>query len=350
MAGLSLKQLNPSQFLSTLKEKTKDSVALVLHQSADPDAIGSAAALAKLLSLEAKIPSQIFAESLNRSANNVATFFNIDIAAAEQLASHSTLILLDLNNIEQMGDLAQYLPKKGVSVFCVDHHTPHKDLPKLADYTLFDDQIRSTAELILRLWKESPHDMPADAATQLACGLVYDSRHFHIAVQSTFANFLTLLQHGADYDQVLKLLSTPLDKSERVARLKAAQRVVVYDEFDLLIAATNIRSYEASACRALIGLGADIAIACAVKKDEVRISARATLAVHRERGLDLARDVMEPLGEMIGGAGGGHPSAAGANGVASSDHALGLALQLLRKTLKAHRAQSQLTSDQGADG
>jgi nanoRNase/pAp phosphatase (c-di-AMP/oligoRNAs hydrolase) len=192
--------------------------------------------------------------------------------------------------------------------------------------------------------------MPPNAATQLACGLVYDSRHFHIAIKSTFDHFLVLLEHGADYSQVLQLLSTSLDKSERVARLKAAQRVVVYDEFNLLIAATTIRSYEASACRALIGLGADIAIACAVKKDEVRISARSTLAVNQERGLDLARDIMEPLGEMIGGAGGGHPSAAGANGVATSDHALGLALQLLRKALKAHQVQFQPVSDQGADG
>ncbi len=325
-------------------------MALVLHQSADPDAIGSAAALAQLLHLEAKIPSKIYAESLNRSAKNVAAYFDIDIAAPEELASHSIVILIDLNNIEQMGILGSKLPKKDVTMFCVDHHAPHKDLPNLADFVLFDDQIRSTAELVLRLWKDSAQKMPADAATQLGCGLVYDSRHFHIAVQSTFENFLTLLQHGADYDRVLKLLSTPLDKSERVARLKAAQRVVVYDEFDLLIAATNIRSYEASACRALIGLGADIAIACAVKKDEVRISARSTLAVNQKKGLDLARDIMEPLGEMIGGAGGGHPTAAGANGVASSDHALGLALQLLRKTLKARRSQSQPTSDQGTDG
>ncbi|MFX1565824.1 MAG: bifunctional oligoribonuclease/PAP phosphatase NrnA [Promethearchaeota archaeon] len=345
-----MKQLDPSQFLQTLLEKIQDSVALVVHQSADPDAIGSAAALAQLLQTEANIRTQIFAETLNRSANNVATFFNINIATPEDLNQHSTVVLIDLNNLEQLGELAPHLSRKTATVFCIDHHAPHKDLPTLTEYTLFDDQIRSTAELVLDLWNESSHTMPPDVATQLACGLVYDSRHFHIAIKSTFEHFLVLLQHGADYSQVLQLLSTPLDKSERMARLKAAQRVVVYDEFDLLIAATTIRSYEASACRALIALGADIAIACAVKKDEVRISARSTVSVNQERGLHLARDVMEPLGEMIGGAGGGHPSAAGANGVATSDHALGLALQLLRKTLKTHRAQSQSVSNQDADG
>ena len=321
-----------------------------MHQSADPDAVGSAAALATLLKLRSKVNVQIFAESLNRSAKNVADAFNLPLATPQDLTKHSTIILVDLNNVEQMGTLAPYLPKKDVTTFCVDHHVPHKDLPKLVDFSLYDDDVCSTAELVLQIWEASGHSPSADVATLLASGLVYDSRHFHIATNKTFEHFLFLLRYGADYKQVLNLLSTPLDKSERVARLKAAKRTVVYDEFGLLIAATTIQSYEASASRSLIGLGADIAFACAKKKDEVRISSRCNSAVNRDYGLDLAKDVMEPLGELIGGAGGGHPSAAGANGTASSDHALGLALQLLRKTLKAHRDTSHTTPNSGAVG
>lgn len=335
-----MKKLTPEKFLTALLQRAKDSVALILHQSADPDAIGSAAALAQLLKEIKGIQSQIFAESLNRSAKNIAKAFNITISPSEELANHSLLVFVDLNNLEQIGNLAPHLPKKKVTRFCIDHHVPHKDLPKLVNYLLYDDQVRATAELVLQLWEVSDHSISAEDATLLASGLVYDSRHFHIANKSAFEHFVLLLRYGADYERVLKLLSTPLDKSERIARLKAANRAVVYDEFDLLIVATMIRSYEASACRALIGLGADIAIVCAAKKDEVRLSARCTAAVNRELGLDLAKDVMEPLGELIGGAGGGHPTAAGANGNATSDHALGIALQLLRKTLKAHRATS----------
>lgn len=321
-----------------------------MHQSADPDAVGSAAALTNLLTLRSKVNVQMFAESLNRSAKNVADAFNLPLATPQDLAKHSTIILVDLNNVEQMGTLAPYFPKKDVTTFCVDHHVPHKDLPKLVNFSLYDDDICSTAELVLQIWEASGHSPSADVATLLASGLVYDSRHFHIATNKTFEHFLSLLRYGADYKRVLNLLSTPLDKSERVARLKAAKRTVVYDEFGLLIAATTIRSYEASASRALIGLGADIALACATKKDEVRISSRCASAVNRDYGLDLAKDVMEPLGELIGGAGGGHPSAAGANGTASSDHALGLALQLLRKTLKARRDTSHTTPNSGAVG
>lgn len=341
-----MKQLNPSQFLSTLLAKGQAPVALVLHQSADPDAVGSAAALALLLHQHGNLESQIYAEGLNRSATNVLKAFNLVVAAPEKLAGHSTIVLVDLNNIEQMGELAQHLPKNDLITFCIDHHVPHKDLPELVDYLFYDDDVRSTAELVLQMWEASGQTLPPDGATQLAAGLVYDSRHFHIALNTTFEHFNKLLQYGANYEQVLSLLFTPLDKSERMARLKAAKRAVVYDEFDLLIVVTTIRSFEASVCRSLLGIGADIAIACAVKKDEVRISARATSTVIRDYGLDLAKDVMEPLGELIGGAGGGHPSAAGANGVASSDHAVGLALQLLRKALKAHADSSKHIVDQ----
>ncbi len=345
-----MKQLTPSQFLKTLLKSAKDSIALVLHQSADPDALGSAAALAQLLRLKLKITPQIFAESLNRSAKNIAEHFQIPIAPPEDLAIHSLIVLIDLNNIEQIGNLTAHFSQKDVITFCIDHHAPHKDLPRLAKFVLYDDKVRSTAELVFELWRASGIALPAEIATLLASGLVYDSRHFHIAARSTFENFLAMIQNGANYELVLRLLSTPLDKSERVARIKGAQRAVIYDEFNLLIVATMIRSYEASVCRALIGLGADIAIACAVKKNEVRISARCTRKVHTDYGLDLAKDVMEPLGDHIGGAGGGHATAAGANGSATSDHALGLALQLIRKTLKAHRATSESTLDRNADG
>jgi nanoRNase/pAp phosphatase (c-di-AMP/oligoRNAs hydrolase) len=303
--------------------------------------VGSAAALASLLRQKSGIESQIYAEGLNRSATNVLNAFNLVIAPPENLSQHAIIVLVDLNNLEQMGNLAKNLPQVEFTTFCIDHHVPHKDLPDLVDYLLYDEEVRSTAELVLQVWEASDQKLASDDATLLATGLVYDSRHFHIALNKTFEHFNLLLQYGADYEKVLSLLFTPLDKSERMARLKASKRAIVYDEYNLLIVVTTIRSYEASACRALISIGADIAIACAVKKDEVRVSARATSSVIRDWGLDLAKDVMEPLGELIGGAGGGHPSAAGANGVAGSDHALGLALQLLRKALKAHANPSK---------
>jgi phosphoesterase RecJ-like protein len=338
MRDRSLKLLDPPHFLAKLGTKPSTPIALILHQSADPDAVGSAAAVAALLATTGHGNGHLFAESLNRSAKQIADAFGLSLDSIESLAQYDTLVFIDLNNLEQAGTLAEHLPKGGHQVFCIDHHVRPEGIDQLVDFGLLDEEVRSTAEIVLRLWTVSGKSMPALVATLLACGLVYDSRHLQIALPSTFENLVTLLHHGADYSRVLELLSTPLDRSERIARLKAASRVVVYDEYGLLIAATTIQSYEASACRALMDLGADIAIACAVKKDEVRLSARCSADVLRNYGLDLAKHVMEPLGELIGGAGGGHPAAAGANGAATSDYALGLAVQFLRKQLKARHS------------
>ncbi|MFX1540806.1 MAG: bifunctional oligoribonuclease/PAP phosphatase NrnA, partial [Promethearchaeota archaeon] len=160
-----MKQLNPSQFLSTLLQKVSNSVALILHQSADPDAIGSAAALAKLLMVHGKNKPKIFAESLNRSAKNIAQAFDITIAEAKDLPQHDVVVLVDLNNAEQMGDVAPHLRPKNLVTFCIDHHVPHKSLPKFVNFLLYDDSVRSTAELVLQLWEASEHSLPSDEAT-----------------------------------------------------------------------------------------------------------------------------------------------------------------------------------------
>ncbi|MFX1474287.1 MAG: bifunctional oligoribonuclease/PAP phosphatase NrnA [Promethearchaeota archaeon] len=336
-----MKLLDSSQFLvELLSRATKAPVALILHQSADPDAVGSAEALSVLLKMKTGVKCTLFAESLNRAAKKIVKKFNLIIAPAEELVDYSTVILVDLNNLDQIGTLAEHFPKTDCTVFCIDHHVFHHKLSQLADFVLHDDQVRSTAELVLKIWLESGVSIPSHVASLLACAVVYDSRHFGNALNSTFEHFIILLRYGADYSVVRELLRTPLEKSERIARLKAVGRIVVYDEFDLLIAVTTIGSYEASVCRALISVGADIAIACALKKDEVRLSARSNPAVFNDYGLDLAKHVMEPLGDIIGGSGGGHPTAAGANGTAASEHALGLAVQLLRKALKARLGTS----------
>ncbi len=341
--------LDSSQFLAELLNRAKTPIALILHQSADPDAVGSAAALSTLLKTKTGVNCTLFAESLNRSAKKIVETFNLVIAPPEQLTAFSTVILVDLNNLDQIGTLAEHFPKDDCVVFCVDHHVFHPKLSQIADFVLHDDKVRSTAELVLKVWLESGISMPTNVANLLACAVVYDSRHFGNALSSTFEHFIILLKNGADYLYVRSLLHAPLDKSERIARLKATRRTVVYDEFNLLIAVTKIGSYEASVCRALISVGADIAIVCAMKKDEVRLSARCKPSVENDYGLDLAKHVMEPLGEIIGGSGGGHPTAAGANGRADSEHALGLAVQLLRKELKA-RLKTNPSSDKPSNG
>ncbi|MFW9932966.1 MAG: DHH family phosphoesterase, partial [Candidatus Thorarchaeota archaeon] len=134
------------------------------------------------------------------------------------------------------------------------------------------------------------------------------------------------------------------DRSERIARLKAASRLLVHTIGDWVIVTAKIGAYEASACRGLIDLGADVAIVGGKPaKDVVRISARSTNEFYQETGINLGTDIMEPLGELIDGKGGGHPNAAGANGTRNRKKALLQSVELIRKILE----QNSSTQTQG---
>ena len=60
---------------------------------------------------------------------------------------------------------------------------------------------------------------------------------------------------------------------------------------------------------------------------------RASRAIVKEANLNLAKDIMEKIGPVMYGEGGGHSSAAGCNGTDNLESALKLALDLLKNKL-----------------
>ena len=95
---------------------------------------------------------------------------------------------------------------------------------------------------------------------------------------------------------------------------EASQRAKITRINDILLVTSEVSNYEASAARALVDLGADIAIIIADKgKNEVRASARANPKLKKIQGFNLGK-IMEEAGEKFQGGGGGHILAAGLNG------------------------------------
>ena len=102
-----------------------------------------------------------------------------------------------------------------------------------------------------------------------------------------------------------------------------------------VVVTSKVRAFEASACRALIDVGADVAIVGGKPgKKQVRLSSRSTREFSRETGVNLGSDVMEAIGPLIGGKGGGHANAAGANGKENLDEALAKAVELIRTAVE----------------
>jgi len=113
--------------------------------------------------------------------------------------------------------------------------------------------------------------------------------------------------------------------------LKACQRVELKKAGRYIIAVSKVSAYESLACKTFLQLGADVAIVGSEKKG-VRISARARENLVK-KGLHLGR-IMEMVGPIIDGSGGGHAGAAGANGRSNLDDALKFLIKEVEKFLR----------------
>jgi nanoRNase/pAp phosphatase (c-di-AMP/oligoRNAs hydrolase) len=124
-----------------------------------------------------------------------------------------------------------------------------------------------------------------------------------------------------------------MDSSERIARLKACRRAKLVEIGDWIIALSHVSAYQASAARALIDLGAHASAVAGQRNGTIEVSLRCTREFHKETGVHLGRDIATPLGEYLKGMGGGHATAAGANGKGDMGNGLKRCLGLFKEKL-----------------
>jgi nanoRNase/pAp phosphatase (c-di-AMP/oligoRNAs hydrolase) len=170
-------------------------------------------------------------------------------------------------------------------------------------------------------------------AKALFLGIAFDTRHFILANSTTFKNIAELVTAGVNAQETMPLLSMPMDFSERVARLKASRRTRLFKVKEWIIAISHVSAYQASAARALIELGADVAAVAGQKNQSLEISLRASREFHSKTGVHLGKDVANPLGEYLHGMGGGHSTAAGVNGTGDIETGLKRCFLILKQKL-----------------
>jgi nanoRNase/pAp phosphatase (c-di-AMP/oligoRNAs hydrolase) len=142
-----------------------------------------------------------------------------------------------------------------------------------------------------------------------------------------------LIKAGADPEKALASTRSEMEDSERIARVKSAQRLRLERINQWLIATSDVGSYHASAARGLIALGAHMAIVAGKRNDDLTVSLRCTREFVEQSGMHLGADVANVIGQKMGGMGGGHATAAGANVKGEVSEALKLATSLVREFL-----------------
>jgi phosphoesterase RecJ-like protein len=321
-----------TKIIDALNAKT---VVLLCHHNADPDAICSAYAFGNLLkqirpSLEVEIGA---AHGISRLSKHLLQFIPVDMREQPDIENANVIVLLDTNTIQQLDNLAEKVKTGKAPIIVVDHHAAHPDTEHLATLCVTNEEASSTCEIVYSFYKEINVKPSENEAKALFLGIAFDTRHFVLANSTTLKNIAELIDAGVTAQETLPLLSLPMDFSERVARLKASRRVKLFKVNDWIIALSHVSAYQASAARALIDLGADVAAVAGQKNESIEVSFRATRDFNKQSGIHLGKDIAKPLGEYVHGMGGGHATAAGANGAGDLEGVLKRCLLLFKGKL-----------------
>ncbi|ALV63096.1 hypothetical protein ADU37_CDS13970 [Thermococcus sp. 2319x1] len=314
-------------FLNNAKEKNY-SFLLLCHHNADPDSLGSAIAFSRYLtSLGLKNRIGV-AQSVSSYAKRLLNFAQVEKNPA---VLEDAVIIFDTSSLEQLEPVK--VPDDRYLII-IDHHI-EKENPIRAHIKIVDSSRTSTAEIVWELLEYFGFYDEISAKVLLA-GIVTDTANFRYANSKTFKTVSKILerfdiQMGEIYNLVAPVSDENIDQAKRMAILKACQRMEIKKVGNYIIAVSKVSAYESLACKIFLQLGADVAIVGSDKKG-VRISARAKENLVK-RGLHLGK-LMEKVGPIIEGSGGGHSGAAGANGKRNLEEAVKFLVKEIEMFLK----------------
>ncbi len=285
-------------------------VILSMHPQADPDAVGSAIGLTNLIRfLNPKLSIRTLKPKLSALSQKllVITDFKFDPIEMEEVLSPFLLICLDHNLID-----SRFMTPE-TKIVILDHHI-QTDLEVEISHDFRLDSFMATAEIIASLYYQANIPFDSQITKGLLAGILFDSRRFLYADRELFdcVNFL-LRDNPNIYSEVMKLFSSFRTDSEKMACIKAAQRMKRFHINNTILLISHVSSYEAAAARSLINIGGDVAIVIANRKQETRISFRTSPSFPKETGISLGKDIIPSLIKQFGGSGGGHDGAAGYN-------------------------------------
>jgi nanoRNase/pAp phosphatase (c-di-AMP/oligoRNAs hydrolase) len=284
-------------FAEFWKKYREKKIAIATHNRADVDALSSAYALSKAF------PYSIICTSEEMSEGAKMLAEKLDVHPAEL----STLKKEEFEGLVVVDTSAYTLvpQAKGWKILCiVDHHRKEgRDIK--GDYEVIDEAAPSAAEIVAEICPT----IDKDSAFGLCVGIIADGARFKSARANTF-NVLHNMMHiaKADYSELLSYAEPEPKQEAKIAILSAMKRLNFVYAAGYIIATTEVGSNEADSA-SLISEAADVCFVAKWKdrEKETRISSRARRSVKVP-----LNQVMAEVAKELGGAGGGHPKAAGA--------------------------------------
>jgi phosphoesterase RecJ-like protein len=304
-------------------ELDRGGTTVLLHGNADPDALSSAFAVMRSFP-DVRIASP---GGLDRLSKVLVDRLDIPVRDDGSVPEGGRILVLDTSGPDQIPADVDYS-----DAIVIDHHAHNRAWESARVYHC-DDSKASCSEIVCELLKAAGRTPDRDSALALMIGILTDTGNFKFAKPASLVTFSGLMElHGIEMDEALGLVAFQTDVSEKISQLRGAQRLKYWKVGDAIVAISQGSAFEASVCKSLLQLGADVAFVGSQRGESFRISARATPRVVR-RGVHLGR-LLNGIGSETSNGGGGHPGAAGISGTGDVEAMLNISAENALKLLK----------------
>ena len=232
-------------------------ILVVTHVNADPDAVATALVVREVLAALGFNAVACFPGGISRVSRDLLERLGINYESSCECRARY-VVVCDASNEAVLGEAAACLAG-AAGVMIIDHHEAGS-LAGRASVAVIEPGEPAATTLAVELAQAAEVRLSPQLASLALGGILYDTKRFMAASPRTLRAAAWLLESGGQYEQALPKPEEELDYSERVARLKAAQRAVLVDVCGHIVAVSEVTAYEASAARALVSLGADLSL------------------------------------------------------------------------------------------
>ncbi len=271
---------------------------IMMHRSADPDALGSAYVISRIFGGDIDITGGI-----NRTARKMLEMFDIKGVENPDFRNYDGIIVLDTASPGQLHALPSRIS------LVIDHHLDTGEWG-MAEHCVIEENAVSCTQMVGRLLRDAGIPVDERSALAILIGMYTDSKGLGTGDSKFMRDFADMMDiAGASIGSLRDFLNTGNNNSVKTAIMKGMQRLKFRAQGELLIAWTHVSMFESAVANAMICAGADIVFVGSERDGKTRIIGRASDKV-LGKGFHLGR-FFSSLGYEIDGEGGGHDGAAG---------------------------------------
>ncbi len=302
------------KLIEKLTKGSYNSIAIIGHRSVDPDAVSSAFGIEFILrNFHPESSIDVLIDGISKSAISLLDYYSKPYLTTSD-KKYDLIVIVDVNVPNQFGVFKELiLSHAKEKLVIIDHHTKTDFSENNVSIAFVEEERTSATEMVSELIFDLDLKPDIKLLNTLLSGIIFDSRRFYSLSPNLLSLIDKMFKFGVDYDLAVKLNQRNFDQSTKVARIKCASRLHLHKIEDKLIVWSSIGSHEGSSARAILDLGADVALIFSRRKNETRLNVRARNIFYSSTNIHFGRDIMKVLSEKYHGDGGGHSTAAALN-------------------------------------